>query len=448
LQEVDELGSLILLKKQDKWAILDRNRITGYGKGVVPEPLYEYDRVEVEEDHMLAFRDDQIFLLDTLGFKVLNRGYQEISRRYDRWIFESEKFFEVAFNDLIGSVGPFEDVIYNEKFILGKRNDSWSLIREEDTLSFDLFEPRFFGSEFMIATHNDSLKLFVHPDSLPFYLEKTLPELLSQSGNKIDEDPMEYVLLEKRNYRTLISSTGRTIELGNRYETFQLQGNRYIIVGNRKGLKGILDLKGKEILKPRYEGIGNFKEGYLALLKNKKFGLFGGEDETLIAPVYDIAPERIAPGIFKVRKGSGFGLIDKDENMLLDFEYDDIRFWNDTVFWLKKDFRWLLYELNNKEELLEDVKDFKELVMPDEELFMILTGTGYGVISNKRGMIVPPVYSDLRYFSNQDQYTYFCEKHIEEALFYVLIYIGHEGNIIKKQAFEEENYERIYCDDY
>ena len=166
----------------------------------------------------------------------------------------------------------------------------------------------------------------------------------------------------------------------------------------------------------------------------------------MILPDYDIAIEEFNANHFKARKEGLFGLIDAEGEILLDFQYDDILQWSDSMVMVKSDFRWRIVNVYDEEVFLEDIKDFKVLSGKDERITKVLTGTGYGILSNKRGVIVPPVYSDLHYFYTKDEYTYFCEKYIEEASFHVLIYINDAGKIIKKQAFEEEDFQMIFCD--
>jgi hypothetical protein len=41
---------------------------------------------------------------------------------------------------------------------------------------------------------------------------------------------------------------------------------------------------------------------------------------------------------------------------------------------------------------------------------------------------------------------YFTERHIAEAGISVVIYYDYQGKIVRKQAMEAEEFEKVYCD--
>jgi hypothetical protein len=40
---------------------------------------------------------------------------------------------------------------------------------------------------------------------------------------------------------------------------------------------------------------------------------------------------------------------------------------------------------------------------------------------------------------------YFTEKHLEEASVFVVIYHDDKGQILRKEIYDQEDYDRIYC---
>ena len=71
----------------------------------------------------------------------------------------------------------------------------------------------------------------------------------------------------------------------------------------------------------------------------------------------------------------------------------------------------------------------------------------YGVMSNQRGVIIEPTYTDILNLGTADEPLYFTEKFVEEAAIYVVIYYSDEGKQVRRQVFEEEEYGRIKCID-
>ncbi len=69
----------------------------------------------------------------------------------------------------------------------------------------------------------------------------------------------------------------------------------------------------------------------------------------------------------------------------------------------------------------------------------------FGVISNRRGIVVPMQYSDIVNLGSKEVPLYFTERHIEEAGISVVVYYDSFGKIIRKQAMEADEFEKIYC---
>ena len=60
-------------------------------------------------------------------------------------------------------------------------------------------------------------------------------------------------------------------------------------------------------------------------------------------------------------------------------------------------------------------------------------------------MVITPTFNDIVNIGSKKKPVYFAEKFIREALFYVVIYYDSKGRILRKQVFNEEEYNSIYC---
>jgi hypothetical protein len=69
----------------------------------------------------------------------------------------------------------------------------------------------------------------------------------------------------------------------------------------------------------------------------------------------------------------------------------------------------------------------------------------YGVLNNVRGVILQPTYTDIINIGSAEEPLYFTEKHVEEANIFIVIYYDKSGKLIRRQAFEPDEYEMIYC---
>jgi hypothetical protein len=218
-----------------------------------------------------------------------------------------------------------------------------------------------------------------------------------------------------------------------------------ITKGNKKGL---LDKAGKPLLAVAYDAIIQSEPGRFSLLKDKKFGLFDLATKKLIKPLYERNIIPYNKEWFVAFKETGWGFIQADMKSAGNFQFNEIQYWNDTVAWVKENFQWKLIHFKTNTVVFDKIKDFKYISKyPHEYVAIIHQDNYYGVISNRRGLIIPATFTDIVNLGDAETPMYFTEKHVEEADIYVVIYYDNHGKSIRKQAFEADEYERIFCEE-
>ncbi|HZX74971.1 MAG TPA: hypothetical protein VFE57_11150, partial [Cyclobacteriaceae bacterium] len=70
-----------------------------------------------------------------------------------------------------------------------------------------------------------------------------------------------------------------------------------------------------------------------------------------------------------------------------------------------------------------------------------------GVVSNVHGVVLPSNFSSIANVGSAEAPLYFAEKHVEEAEIYVVIYYDQHGKLIRRQVYEEDEYDKIVCED-
>jgi hypothetical protein len=83
----------------------------------------------------------------------------------------------------------------------------------------------------------------------------------------------------------------------------------------------------------------------------------------------------------------------------------------------------------------------------EEKIVKVHRENYYGVISNRKGVVIPASFNEIMNMGTVDQPFYFTEKQVEEAGIFVVVYFTKEGKLVRRQAYEEHEYERILCDD-
>src|SRR5699024_3567654 len=87
------------------------------------------------------------------------------------------------------------------------------------------------------------------------------------------------------NFRLLYDANGKQIISG-QYNDISMTGPYFVL--ERNGKKGLADSTGKILLQISYDGIGNYDNGFVATLRNQKFGLYNPVSGIDIRPQYDI----------------------------------------------------------------------------------------------------------------------------------------------------------------
>jgi hypothetical protein len=219
-----------------------------------------------------------------------------------------------------------------------------------------------------------------------------------------------------------------------------------LFVFTRKNKKGIVRRDGKVLLPAEYEAIIPSLHGYLSLLKDKKFGLYDTRNQKLIKPQYERNVLPYSNKYFVAYKG-GYGIITAAEEPVTEFDFEEIRYWNDSAAWVKKNFTWSILSIKDKTVGLSRIRSFQNIKDHGGETIVRVQQDNYfGVVSNKKGIIVSPTFTDVINIGSDDKPFYFTEKRVEEAGIYVVIYYNSQGKFVRKQVYEDEEYEKIYCE--
>lgn len=213
---------------------------------------------------------------------------------------------------------------------------------------------------------------------------------------------------------------------------------------NKKGLVGE---EGKIILPLEYDAVVASAHGSFSLLKDKKFGWFDAASKVLIKPAFERNLKSYNSRLRLAFRDKGYGFLLPDGKPLGTFNWEEVQYWNDSVAWVRRNFQWMLLDIQSQKVKLDRIRNFTTVKdTPAEKLYTVRQDNAFGVISSKRGVIIPLQYSDIVNLGNQDEPLYFTERHIEEAGISVVVYYDQHGKIIRKQALEAEEFEKIYCD--
>jgi hypothetical protein len=260
-------------------------------------------------------------------------------------------------------------------------------------------------------------------------------------------DSVQFFFHENKKKRVVFSLQSGAQIFTTEFDVLESLPAGYFIVSNGSK-KGVVDLAGKLVVPVEMEAIV-LSEQYLSLLKDKKFGLFDMVSRKLIRPVYERNVLWLDPNHVAVFKEGNYGVMNLDGKAITDFEYSEIVPWRDSLIWVKKNFQWVLWHYHQRKAVIDQIRNFSWIRNTREEKIIRMQRENYfGVMSNRLGIVIPPSFTEIINLGTADEPLYFTEKFIEEAGIYIVVYYNPQGVLIRRHAYEEEEYDRILCDEH
>lgn len=333
----------------------------------------------------------------------------------------------------------FTRVVSREPWVAVK-DSVWRLLDPLTLLANGTYDTLVFHGPFVSGNYRDSTHIFFTKKIIWKGLKPAVIEFIP--GN----DSTAFLLMENKSTKTIFDDEGKKL-FSSTYDKIQYAGQGLFIV-HRKEKKGLLDTTGKTQLPVEYDAIGSVHDGIVSMLKSTHFGLYDCIHRKRIPAVYEKNLVRYNEHTITAYKNGMLGFIDWNNKALSNFEFNEIEFWNDTTALVKKNSEWMLYEIRTKRVVLDNIKDYKYVQnTSSQKVAIVYRGIDHGVIHNKNGTILPISFSYIINVGSPEKPLYFTEKHITEADIFIVIYYNDQGKLLRKEVYDQEDYEKIYCDD-
>jgi hypothetical protein len=345
-------------------------------------------------------------------------------RIHDRTTAPSQNFFRVK---------------VNQSWVVGQQEGVWRLV-DPVTKQFQgpAFDSVAFSGPFLNGMKNDSLRIYLSKEKFVEFPQSFKTQFLPGS------DSLFFLLVDETDKKVVFDANGQPLFTVT-FDKVEYNNEGFFTV-NKKDKRGLISLSGKLITQPEYDAIGRVNKGVVQVLKDKKFGLLDVLNHKEIKAEYDknIVPYNATKVV--ASKNGLYGLLGWDNKPITPFEFEEVLYWNDSSAIVKKNFNWIIYNFIKKEILLDKIKNFKRVLDTEQEKILIIQQENkYGVISNRKGVIIPATFSDIINLGSPSVPLYFTEKHVEEAAIFVVIYYDEKGVQLRKQVYETDDYEQIYC---
>lgn len=259
-------------------------------------------------------------------------------------------------------------------------------------------------------------------------------------------DSTGYLVVSEKKQSTVFSPAGKRLFTGE-YETIKYAGEGLFIVG-RKDKKGLVTIAGESLLPLDYDAVGSVNKGIITFLKSMKFGAYHLAKQKLIKPQFDKNVVRYTDDVLAAFKGGAYYFMGWDGKTISKSGFDEILYWSDSIALVRNEKSWSLYDIHSRSMQLQNVERVEYVKDADNDKTAIFKlGDVYGVWNNQEGVIISPEFSALINVGTEDEPMYFTEKHVEIASLYVVIYYDRNGRLVRREVYEEDDYERILCAD-
>jgi len=263
----------------------------------------------------------------------------------------------------------------------------------------------------------------------------------------LSKDSVSYFFTDSKGKKTVY-------DLAHGKKLFVLEFSKIESVGknlfliHRKAKVGLANFEGKLILPVEYDAVVQTAAGYFSLWKDKKFGLFDAVANKILKPQFDRNVQVIDGQRCIAYKAGHYTVVDWQAKPLTPFEFEEVQIVNENLIWTKKATQWTLLDLTTRQKRLEQIDQFQVISHPKDELvFLVSKNKEEGVYSTRQGLIVPIRYSYVANVGKDEFPVYLTDKEVREANVHVVIYYDQSGHFLRKQVYEEAEFERLICED-
>ena len=487
--DVFQEGSFILFENEKgKLFVTTSDKLDEDILNLSPKANFIYDDYEYFDDNnILLFSEEKEELINSEMNYIISPDPQLIEKNSFGWTSLSDFGIRIVTDQLsIPFSTLYDDIIFSEKYFVGKRNDRWE-VRDilKDSVLFDNVDSVSSIIDSVLWYRDEMKESILFPNAREIILDGNYsfnvltPKFGTKKYIKIQTEEEDYIVdmngtklpaaeyyytVEKGNTFSFLSkkfniSQSEIMKMNNKKNKRLLVGEKLKVRGyipsavisdslfliEFNGKKGISDTEGKIVLEPVYDGITNLSKDNIILIKDEKFGNYNYSDKKLISPQFSSVIQPIGDNYYKVKYGNLFGMIDQDGNQILSGTYDDIRYWSDSLFIVSENKRSSLFDTQSLEKII-DLISYSFVSNENKDFILIQTEDGYGIYSSFYGEILIPAYNSIKSFNLNGRYYFLAKREISEANLVINLLINEKGEIILNQALSFNDLSLVSCD--
>lgn len=442
-EDLENFDDVLVLKNENGFMLSRLDTIAAQTEGNVPFLVGPFDEVRKMGDNVLTVKDHQSSVWNPRLTQIIIPGEHTITPAFFGAVVHTDSGYN-AYNRFGEPSETFRKITVSEPWIAAKAADGWVLFDPDqriyksvpyDTLT--LFGPFAIGK----GSTGYELNLYRKP-ARPVTISN-----VDQFEFLPGKDSISYLAVIQGSKKTIYDADGKVLfTLPTSYDKIETAGNGYFIV-SKKEKKGLINPAGKLVVPMQFDAISSAVNGMISILKGTKFGAFDTEHKILFPAMYDKNIQRFDRRHVIAYRDGAYGFVDNKNKVVGTFSFSDVQDWKDSVAIVRQNAQYQFYNVYLKKAELEGISHIKTIRSTAEEKLVVVNKDGkYGVISNRTGVVIPVNFSDIVNVGSADLPMYFTEKHVQEASIFVVIYYDAAGKMLRREVYEQDEYERIYCD--
>lgn len=430
----------------DFWVFEKNGLLAAYTEDLILQEIedrglsleFKFEDIELVDSTMLiGFRGERECLLNNQMNFLVPWGPYEIHPDPSGWYLRSEDGYRLYNN--------VDDRVMDRTYPYLEANEGWLALQTETDW---ILIPR--TKEQMPSRSYDSLKVINRHAVLT--LKDDQKTIIFSNGKKLDLEDHAIRTVGAQSKYLLISNDGSTgiydengaILIDGKFTNVSFLNDTLVRV-SEQGKQGIVTTKGNYLLQPNYESIDE-KDGLVLTLQNGKIGCYDLTSQALISPIYESRISSLGDN-YLVKKEGKYGMIAKNEDEVVGFNYDQIALWNDTSYLVSTDGKSLIID-QNEEVLVGPIQNLESLfTSPQQTIYRYVQNGRFGLISNQLGLILDAEFTDIFNIGSKNIPLFFADQNLAKAGFHVVSYINEMGELIFSKAYRKQEFERILCDD-
>lgn len=438
------------LQKENGIALVKPERLFPTLIGEYVDFPFEYEDLDLlDNGRIWALKNGQEGILDLDLKQIIPFGDYEIYDEAYGWKLVSENGIQIIHDGLPTLNGEtYQQIEDNDQWLAVMKDSIWTLYDQLGSLEAESFDSLSLQGENMVMLERNDSTWAQFKNGTRIYIEEgwngklLIPQTYIQTGAPANHD--FYMLSNRKNFRKIYNVWGKEILSATYKEVTALDPNMLRLQKNNTAL---VDSLGVFLLDFVYDGVGSNENGYLSILDAGKVGVINPAKRLLIKPNYTKLIEPYSDTVLVASKANYKGFINKSNQQLSAFDFDEVKYWSDTVALVRIEDEWIFHDIASETFIYEGMLDY-DVLRRDEQgaLIKVTKETGVGLYHTQNGEIIEPTFDNINVLGSTHEPVFFSLKIVEEADLYVVIYYDKKGNKLFTQSLSREEYFKIACE--